>query len=209
MAYKFAAEELEPKAAGWDKNKEFSLQTFKDVADLGFGGIYVKEENGGVGLGRLEASLIFEALSTGCVGTSAFLSIHNMVAWMIDTYGTKELQDKYLPDLLTCERLGSYCLTEADSGSDAQSMKSFAEDKGDHFLLNGSKVFISGAGTPGQIYLVMCKTGPKEVSCLLLEDGMEGLTYGANEHKMGWNTQPTRVVSFDDVKVPKSNLVGE
>lgn len=107
------------------------------------------------------------------------------------------------------DRLGSYCLTEPDSGSDAQAMKSYAEDCGDHFKLNGSKAFISGAGTPGQIYLVMCKTGPKEVSCLLLEDGMPGLSFGANEHKMGWNCQPTRVVNFDDVKVPKENLIGK
>lgn len=169
----------------------------------------MSEEQGGCGLGRLEASLIFEALSTGCVGSSAYISIHNMVAWMIDKYGSDVLKEKYLGQLVSMETLSSYCLTEPDSGSDAQAMKSYAEDRGDHFVLNGSKAFISGAGTPGQLYLVMCKTGEKEISSLILEDGMEGLSYGANEHKMGWNVQPTRVVNFDDVKVPKENLVGE
>jgi hypothetical protein len=209
MAYKFAQEELEPKASEWDKSKHFPIEVYREAADLGFGGIYVSEEHGGCGLGRLEASLIFEALSTGCVGSSAYISIHNMVAWMIDTYGTEDQKAKYLPTLVTMETLSSYCLTEPDSGSDAQAMKSFAEDKGDHFVLNGSKAFISGAGTPGQIYLVMCKTGPKEVSCLLLEDGMEGLSYGANESKMGWNVQPTKQVNFDDVVVPKENMIGK
>jgi len=187
MAYKFAQEELEPKASEWDKTKEFPLDVYRKAADLGFGGIYVSEENGGCGLGRLESSIIFEALSSGCVGSSAYLSIHNMVAWMIDKYGSKELHEKYLDELISMERFASYCLTEPDSGSDAQSMKSFAKDMGDHFVLSGSKAFISGAGTPNQIYLVMCKTGEKEVSCLLVEDGWEGLSFGANEDKMGWN----------------------
>lgn len=155
---------------------------------MGFGGIYVSEEYGGCGLGRLEASLIFEGLSTGCVGSSAYISIHNMVAWIIDSYGTKEQKERFLPNMVSMERLSSYCLTEPDSGSDAQAMKSFAKDMGDHFVLNGSKCFISGSGIKGQLYLVMCKTGEKETSCLLLEDGMPGLSFGANEHKMGWNT---------------------
>ena len=132
-----------------------------------------------------------------------------MVAWMVDKYGNQDQRDKYLAALISMDTLSSYCLTEPDSGSDAQAMKSFAEDKGDHFLLNGSKAFISGAGTPGQLYLVMCRTGEKEISCLILEDGMEGLSYGANESKMGWNVQPTRVVNFDDIKVPKENLLGK
>mmetsp|Transcript_16386 Transcript_16386/g.27750 ORF Transcript_16386/g.27750 Transcript_16386/m.27750 type:complete len:212 (+) Transcript_16386:198-833(+) len=209
MAYRFASEELDPKAAEWDQTKHFPVDVYQKAAELGFGAIYVSEENGGCGLGRVEASLIFEALSTGCVGSSAYLSIHNMVAWMIDKYGSKEQQDKFLPQLSTMERLSSYCLTEPDSGSDAQSMKSFAQDKGDHYLLNGSKCFISGAGTPNQLYLVMVKTGERETSCLILEDGMKGLTYGANENKMGWNVQPTRIVNFDDVEVPKENLLGK
>ena len=208
MAYDFAATELAPHAAEWDKTKHFPVEKYKLAAEQGFGGIYVSEENGGCGLGRLEASLIFEALSTGCVGSSAYLSIHNMCAWMIDKYGTKEQQEKWLPDMVSFDIHSSYCLTEPDSGSDAQAMKSFAKDEGDHFVLNGSKAFISGAGS-SKLYLVMCKTGEKEVSCLMVEDGMEGLSFGANEHKLGWNVQPTRVVSFDDVKVPKENLLGQ
>ena len=187
MAYKFASEELEPHAAKWDKEKIFPIDTYKAAAELGFGGIYVSEDNGGCGLTRVEASLVFEALSTGCVGSSAYLSIHNMCGWMIDAFGTKEQQEKYLPDMMSMDCLSSYCLTEPDSGSDAQAMKSTAMDKGDHFVLNGSKAFISGSGTEGQIYLVMCKTGENEVSCLILESGMPGLSFGANEHKMGWN----------------------
>jgi alkylation response protein AidB-like acyl-CoA dehydrogenase len=209
MAYGFAQEKLEPKASEWDKTKEFPVDVYREAADLGFGGIYVSEEYGGCGLGRLEASLIFEALSTGCVGSSAYISIHNMVAWMIDSYGSIEQKERFLNRLTSMELLSSYCLTEPDSGSDAQAMKSFAEDKGDHFVLNGSKAFISGAGTPGQLYLVMCKTGPNEVSSLILEDGMEGLSYGANEQKMGWNVQPTRSLNFDDIVVPKENLLGK
>lgn len=208
-AYKFAAEELEPHAAEWDKTKHFPIDKFKMAAELGFGAINVSEKHGGCGLGRLESSLIFEALATGDVGSSAYISIHNMCAWMIDTYGNEMQKEKYLPDVVTMERLCSYCLTEPDSGSDAQAMKSFAEDKGDHWILNGSKAFISGSGHKDEIYLVMAKTGPKEVSCLIVEEGMEGLTFGANEHKMGWNCQPTRMVFFNDVKVPKENVLGK
>jgi len=149
MAYKFAAEELEPNAQEWDRNKIFPVDKLKEAAELGFGAIYVSEENGGCGLGRLEASLIFEALSTGDVGVSAYISIHNMCAWMIDKYGTQDQKDQYLPDMVTMERLSSYCLTEPDSGSDAQAMKTFAEDRGDHWIVNGNKAFISGSGQEG------------------------------------------------------------
>jgi len=207
MAYDFARTEFAPNAAMWDKTKTFPVDKFKLAAEQGFGGIYVREKFGGCGLGRLEASLIFEALSTGCVGSSAYISIHNMCAWMIDKFGSTELQEKWLPRMTQFDVLSSYCLTEPDSGSDAQAMKSFAKDAGDHFVLNGSKAFISGAGT-SDLYLVMCKTGEKEVSCLLVEKDMKGLSFGANEHKMGWNCQPTRVVNFDDIKVPKANLIG-
>jgi acyl-CoA dehydrogenase len=186
MAYSFSNEKILPNAAKWDEEKHFPVDEFKEAADLGFGGIYVSEENGGCGLGRLEASLIFEALSTGCPATSAFISIHNMCAWMVDTFGNEEVQGRFLPEMLTMERLASYCLTEPNSGSDAQSMKTKAEDKGDHFLVNGSKCFISGAGT-SHYYLIMCKTGENEVSCLMLEKGMEGLSFGKNEDKLGWN----------------------
>ena len=208
MAYDFAKAELEPHAAEWDRTKHFPMDVYKRAAEQGFGGIYVSEEYGGCGLGRLEAALIFEALSTGCVGSSAYISIHNMCAWMIDVYGTTEMKEKWLPQLTTFDIFSSYCLTEPDSGSDAQSMKSFAKDEGDHFVLNGSKAFISAAGS-SQVYLVMCKTGEKETSCLLVEKDMPGVSFGANEHKLGWNVQPTRVISFDDVKVPKENLIGK
>lgn len=207
MAYGFAKTEFEPYAAEWDKTKHFPMDQYKKAAELGFGGIYVSDEHGGCGLGRLEASLIFEALSTGCVGSSAYISIHNMCAWMIDVYGTEEQKSQLLPQMCSFDISSSYCLTEPDSGSDAQAMKSFAKDEGDHFVLNGSKAFISGAGST-DLYLVMCKTGEKEVSCLMVEKGSPGLSFGANEHKMGWNVQPTRVVSFDDVKVPKTHLLG-
>ena len=186
MAYDFAKAELEPYAAEWDKTKHFPVDKYKLAAEQGFGGIYVREEFGGCGLGRIEAALIFEALSTGCVGSSAYISIHNMCAWMIDQYGSKELQEKWLPRMTTFDAFSSYCLTEPDSGSDAQAMKSFAKEEGDHFVLNGNKAFISGAGH-SDIYLVMCKTGEKEVSCLIVEKDMEGLSFGANEHKLGWN----------------------
>ena len=208
MAYDFASQELAPNAAEWDRTKHFPVEKFKLAAEQGFAGIYISEENGGCGLGRVEASLIFEALSTGCASSSAYISIHNMVGWMFDKYGTKEQQEKYLPNMLTFDTLSSYCLTEPGSGSDAQAMASFAKDDGDNFVLNGSKAFISGAGV-SDIYLVMCKTGEKEVSCLIVEKGMEGVSFGANEHKLGWNSQPTRVVNFDDVKVPKENLLGK
>ena len=186
MAYGFAKTELEPNAAEWDKKKHLPMDVYKKSAELGFAGINVSEEYGGCGLGRLESSLIFEALSTGCVGSSAYISIHNMCGWMIDKYGSKELKDKYLRGITSMDLFSSYCLTEPDSGSDAQAMKSFAKDAGDHFVLSGSKAFISGAGS-SDIYVVMCKTGPKEVSSLIVEKGMPGLSFGANEHKMGWN----------------------
>lgn len=158
MAYGFAKTEFEPYAAEWDRKKHFPVDQYKKAADLGFGGIYVSEEYGGCGLGRMEASLIFEALSTGCVGSSAYISIHNMCAWMLDQNGSTALKDKYLNNLTSFDILSSYCLTEPDSGSDAQAMKSFAKDEGDFFTLNGSKAFISGAGV-SDLYFVMCKTG--------------------------------------------------
>lgn len=197
-----------PNAAEWDEKKHFPKDVIKEAADYGFAGIYVKDDVGGVGLGRIEASLIFEALSTGCVGTSAYISIHNMCSWMIDTYGTEEQRQKYLPEMCTFDKFSSYCLTEPNSGSDAIAMKSFAEDKGDYFLLNGEKAFISGAGE-SDVYIVMCKTGEKEVSCLIVDKDSKGLSFGKNEIKMGWNVQPTRAVIFEDCKVPKENLLGQ
>lgn len=206
-AMNFSRTHLMPNAAEWDEKKHFPKDIIKEAADYGFSAIYVGEEHGGVGLGRLEASLIFEALSTGCVGTSAYISIHNMVSWMIDTYGNQEQKEKYLPNLCTFDTFSSYCLTEPGSGSDAAAMKSTAEDKGDYFLLNGEKAFISGAGDT-DLYVVMCKTGEKEISCLIVEKGTPGLSFGKNEVKMGWNVQPTRAVIFQDCKIPKENLLG-
>lgn len=207
-AMNFAKSHLMPNAAEWDEKKHFPKDIIKEAADYGFAGIYVRDDVGGVNLGRMEASLIFEALSTGDVGTAAYISIHNMCAWMIDTYGNDEQRQKFLPDMCTFEKFSSYCLTEPNSGSDAIAMKSLAEDKGDYFLLNGEKAFISGAGE-SDIYVVMCRTGEKEISCLIVEKGTEGLKFGKNEVKMGWNVQPTKAVIFEDCKVPKENLLGE
>ncbi|CAI2371294.1 unnamed protein product [Moneuplotes crassus] len=206
-AMSFSETLLMPNAAEWDEKKHFPKDVIKEAADYGFAGIYVKEDVGGVNLGRKEASLIFEALSTGCVGTSAYISIHNMCAWMIDVYGNEDQRQKYLPSMTTFDLFGSYCLTEPNSGSDAIAMKSTAEDKGDYFLLNGEKAFISGAGD-SDVFLVMAKTGEKEISCLIVDGDTEGLKFGKNETKMGWNVQPTRAVIFEDCKIPKENLLG-
>ena len=207
MAYDFSEKEFKPKAAEWDETKHFPVDVYKKAAELGFAGIYVSEDFGGVGLQRLEASLIFEALATGCVGSSAYLSIHNMCAWMIDTYGNKDQKEKYLPDMCEMEKISSYCLTEPNSGSDAVSMKTTAVDKGSHYVVNGSKAFISGAGA-ADIYIVMLKI-EGEVTCMLLEKGMEGLSFGKNEEKMGWNVQPTKLVIMEDCIVPKENIIGK
>ena len=196
MAYSFAETELRPFASEWDETKHFPKDQYKKAAELGFASIYVSEKNGGCGLGRLEASLIFEALSTGnifkeliyvgCVGSSAYISIHNMCAWMIDQYGSEEIQQRWLPDLINFNKFASYCLTEPDSGSDAQAMKTFAKDCGDHFLVNGSKAFISAGGS-SDLYVIMVKTGEKEVSCIGVEKGTPGLSFGANERKVNNN----------------------
>ena len=197
-----------PHAAEWDRTKEFPHDALKQCAELGFGGIYLSEDVGGAGLGRLEASLIFEALATACSPTSAFMSIHNMNGWIIDNYGTPEQREKYLPGMIAFDLVSSYCLTEPNSGSDAQAMQSMAVDKGDHFVLSGQKMFISGSGL-SDIYLVMTRTGEKEISCLLVEKGMPGLSFGKMEHKLGWNCSHTATVELDEVKVPKENLIGE
>ncbi|GAB4512074.1 MAG: isobutyryl-CoA dehydrogenase [Roseibium sp.] len=210
MAASFSRDELAPHAADWDENSHFPIRTLKKAAELGFGGIYVKEEVGGSALTRLDAALIFEELSKGCTSTAAYISIHNMVAWIIDTYGSEELRQKFLPRLCTMELLTSYCLTEPGSGSDAASLRTSAREDGDHYVLNGSKAFISGGGV-SDLYAVMVRTGgegPSGVSCLLVEKGTPGLSFGANEVKLGWKSQPTAQVNFQDCRVPKSNLVG-
>ncbi|WP_420336582.1 acyl-CoA dehydrogenase family protein [Roseibium sp.] len=211
MAASFSRDELAPFAKEWDEESIFPIPTLRKAAELGFGGIYVKEDVGGSALARLDAALIFEELSKGCTSTAAYLSIHNMVAWIIDSFASEQLRQKFLPRLCTMELLTSYCLTEPGSGSDAASLRTSARDDGDHYVLNGSKAFISGGGV-SDLCAVMVRTGgegPAGVSCLLVEKGTPGLSFGANEVKLGWKSQPTAQVNFQDCRVPKSNLVGE
>ncbi len=207
----FALAELAPHAARWDEDKVVPVDTLRAAAALGLAGIYVKEDVGGSGLGRVEAALVFEALSWGDVSTAAFLSIHNMAAWMIDRFGSEALRRKYLPRLTTMELIASYCLTEPGAGSDAASLRTTARRDGDDYVLTGTKAFISGAGT-SDIYVVMARTGGEGaggVSTFVVENGMAGLSFGAQERKMGWNSQPTAMVHFDGVRVPAENRVGE
>jgi alkylation response protein AidB-like acyl-CoA dehydrogenase len=210
LARRFTAERITPHAAGWDEKHIFPRDTIKAAAELGFAAIYVSEESGGIALGRLEAALIMEAMSYGCPSTSAFISIHNMAAWMIDRFGSAAVKDKYLPDLVTMDRLASYCLTEPGSGSDAAALKTRAVRDGDDWIVTGSKQFISGAGE-NEVYVTMVRTGedgPKGISCLVIEKDMPGVSFGANEKKLGWHSQPTRQVIFDGVRVPGANMVG-
>ncbi|XP_004558176.2 isobutyryl-CoA dehydrogenase, mitochondrial isoform X1 [Maylandia zebra] len=211
VAFDFAANEMAPHMAEWDQKEIFPVETMRKAAQLGFGGIYVQPDVGGSGLSRLDTSIIFEALSTGCVSTTAYISIHNMCAWMIDSYGNKEQREKFCPDLCSMEKFASYCLTEPGSGSDAASLLTSAQRKGDHYVLNGSKAFISGGGDT-DVYVVMCRTGgkgPKGISCLVVEKGTPGLSFGKKEKKVGWNSQPTRAVIFEDCAVPVVNRLGE
>ena len=180
------------------------------AAELGFGSIYVSEESGGIGLGRLEAALIMEAMAYGCPSTSAFISIHNMASWMIDRFGAQAVKDKYLASMVTMEQIGSYCLTEPGSGSDAAALKTRAVKDGGDYVVSGSKAFISGGGE-NEIYVCMVRTGvdgPKGISCLVIEKDMAGVSFGAQEKKLGWHSQPTAQVNFDEVRVPAENLVG-
>jgi len=211
MARAFAEAELAPHSARWDEEKHFPVEVMRQAAALGFAGIYVQEDVGGSGLRRLDAALIFEALSRGDVAVSAFISIHNMASWMIDRFGADDLRRRYLPRLTTMELIASYCLTEPGSGSDAAALKTTAVRDGDHYVLNGSKAFISGAGV-SDLYVVMCRTGgegAKGISTLVVEKDTPGLSFGANERKLGWNAQPTAMVNFDDCRVPVENRVGQ
>jgi len=211
MAQKFTADAITPFAAEWDEKHIFPRDTIKQAAELGFGGIYVSEESGGIGLGRLESAIIMEAMAYGCPSTSAFISIHNMASWMIDTFGSQTVKDKYLPELVPMEKISSYCLTEAGAGSDAASLKTRAVRDGDDYIVNGSKQFISGGGA-NEIYVTMTRTsddGAKGVTCLVIEKDMEGVSFGANEKKLGWHSQPTAQVNFDNVRVPAENRVGD
>jgi len=210
MAQRFTAEAITPHAAQWDERHHFPRDVIVAAAELGFGSIYVSEASGGVGLGRLEAALIMEAMAYGCPSTSAFISIHNMGAWMIDRFGDQAVKDRYLPRLVTCEILASYCLTESSSGSDAAALKTKAVLDGDHYVVTGSKQFISGGGE-NDLYVTMVRTGidgPKGISCLAIEKDMPGVSFGAQERKLGWNTQPTAQVNFDEVRVPVANRIG-
>ncbi len=210
MARKFTADRITPFAAQWDEDHHYPVDVWKAAGELGFGAIYVSEESGGIGLGRIEAALIMEAMAYGCPATSAYISIHNMAAWMLDTFAGDELKARYLPDLVSMEKLASYCLTEPGSGSDAAALKTTARLDGDHYVLNGTKQFISGGGV-NDVYLVMVRTGaegPKGISCVVVEKDMPGLSFGAPEKKLGWNSSPTAQVIFDNVRVPVANRVG-
>lgn len=210
MARKFTADAITPFAAEWDEKHIFPKDTVKAAAELGFGAIYVSEESGGIGLGRLESALIMEAMAYGCPSTSAFISIHNMASWMIDRFGADAVKRKYLPSLVTMDRMASYCLTEPSSGSDAAALKTKAVRDGDHYVVTGSKAFISGGGV-NDLYVTMVRTGedgPKGISCLAIEKDMPGVSFGANERKLGWHSQPTAQVNFDGVRVPVENRIG-
>ena len=211
MAKSFAETELMPYASEWDQKEIFPIDTLRKAAQLGLAAIYVNEDRGGSGLNRLDAAIIFEELSRGCVSTAAYLSIHNMVTWMIDSHGSDNIKDKYIKKLSSMEMMSSYCLTESGSGSDAAALKTTASKKGNsHYLLNGSKSFISG-GPTSDLFLVMCRTGgegAEGVSCLLVEKGSKGLSFGKQEKKMGWNSQHTSMVNFDNCEIPIENIVG-
>jgi alkylation response protein AidB-like acyl-CoA dehydrogenase len=209
-ARQFAEAELAPHSAEWDETKHFPVDVMRLAAEMGFCGIYTAEEHGGMALGRVEAALIFEELSRGDVSTAAFISIHNMATWMIDSFGSDDLRGRYVPRLTTMELIASYCLTEPGSGSDAAGLRTTAKQDGDHWVLNGSKAFISGAGT-SDLYVVMARTGgdgPKGISTFVVEKDTPGLSFGAQEKKMGWNSQPTAIVAFDECRIPAANLLG-
>ena len=211
MAAAFGASEIAPHAQSWEKQGEIPKTLWPKLAELGFGGLYVSEDSGGSGLTRLEATLVFEALSRACPSVSAFLSIHNMVAWMIDSWGSDALKSRVLPKALSMEMFLAYCLTEPGSGSDAAALKTRAERTNEGWSLTGTKAFISGGGY-ADAYMVMCRTGedgPRGISAILVEDGAEGLSFGGLEDKMGWRSQPTRQVQLDAAKAPADNLLGE
>ncbi|MET0589441.1 MAG: acyl-CoA dehydrogenase family protein [Novosphingobium sp.] len=210
MAQRFTADNITPNAAKWDEEHHFPRDVVRAAGELGFGAIYISEEMGGIGLGRLESALIFEALSYGCPSTAAFISVHNMATWMIDKFGGDEIKQRYVPQLIGMEKIGSYCLTEPSSGSDAAALRTTARLEGDHYIVNGTKQFITGGGV-NDFYVTMVRTGDngaKGISCLVIEKDWEGVSFGAPEKKLGWNSSPTAQVSFDNVKVPVENRVG-
>ena len=211
MAKSFADDNFAPNALTWDETRHFPVAEMRKAAALGMGGVFVAEEFGGSELSRLTGTLIFEALATGCPTVSAYMSIHNMTAWLIDAFGNDDQRKRFLPRLCTMELLASYCLTEPGAGSDAAALTTRAERDGDHYVLNGQKQFISGAGA-GDVYLVMARTGGEGaggISAFIVPGDTPGLSIGANERKMGWNAQPTRAVTFENVRVPLANRLGE
>ena len=206
----FARDEMMPNARAWDEGEIFPVDALRKAAALGFGGIYVKEDVGGSALSRLDAALIFEELAQGCTSTAAYISIHNMAAWMIDAFGSAEARKKFLPKLCTMNHFASYCLTEPGAGSDAANLSTRARRDGDHYVLEGAKAFISGGGA-SDIYVVMARTGeggPRGISCVVVEKGTSGLSFGAPEKKLGWKTQPTAMVIFENCRVPVANRIG-
>jgi len=210
LARRFTADRITPFAAEWDETSHYPVDVWKAAGELGFGAIYVSEARGGIALGRLEAALVMEAMAYGCPTTSAFISIHNMATWMIDRFASDEVKDRYLPNLVTMEKIASYCLTEPGSGSDASALKTSARRDGDHYVLNGTKQFISGAGY-NDIYVCLVRTGEEKsrgISAIVVEKGTPGLSFGAPEKKLGWNASPTAQVIFEDCRVPIANLVG-
>ena len=210
LAQRFTAERITPFAGEWDEKHHYPVDVWKAAGELGFGAIYVAEESGGIGLGRLEAALIMEAMAYGCPATSAFISIHNMATWMIDRFGGAAIKARFLPDLVAMNRIASYCLTEPGSGSDAAALKTSARRDGDDFVINGTKQFISGAGH-NDVYVCMVRTSDektKGISAIVVEKGTAGLSFGAPEKKLGWNASPTAQVIFEECRVPAANLVG-
>ncbi|EKF6807613.1 acyl-CoA dehydrogenase family protein [Vibrio parahaemolyticus] len=210
-AQQFSLERLAPMAAEWDEKQIFPKDVLREAGELGFLSLYTPEAHGGLGLSRLDASIVFEQLSMGCTSTTAFMTIHNMVSWMVASFATEDVRAKYCPKLVTGEWLGSYCLTEPNAGSDAASLATTASKKGDTYVLNGGKAFISGAGET-DVLVVMARTGEagaKGVSAFVVPAQADGISYGRKEPKMGWNSQPTRAVTFDNVVIPASHLLGE
>ena len=209
-ARRFTADAITPHAAGWDEEGHFPRDVLRAAGEMGFGAIYVSEESGGIGLGRVEAALVIEAMAYGCPGTSSYVSIHNMATWMIDAFGDADVKARYLPQLVGMETLASYCLTEPGSGSDAAALRTSARLDGDHYVVNGTKQFISGGGV-NDLYVMMVRTGgdgARGISCLVIEKDMPGVSFGAPEKKLGWHASPTAQVILEDVRVPVANRLG-
>jgi alkylation response protein AidB-like acyl-CoA dehydrogenase len=211
IARSFAVKEMAPQAARWDQEKVFPVEVLRQLGQLGFMAIYTQPEHGGSGLTRSDGAIVFEELAAACTSTAAYVTIHNMVTWMVDRFGSPELRSAYVPRLASAESLGSYCLSEPWSGSDAAALRTTAKKKGNSYILNGTKAWVSGGGAT-DVLIVMARTGeagPKGISSFVVETSSKGISYGENEKKMGWNSQPTRIINLDEVEVPARNLLGE